>query len=96
MLTIENYSKYPAVGVWLYDTNILPKVEPRKQATKRISFKSNTADGVVYIGDDFIEMNDKQFPYYLDLIYSDIDRNIISQKFKYTTEDTYEACELEY
>ncbi len=93
-ITIENYGKHPATGIWLYEYPLLSVIKSNDKATRIISFTKDSKANI-NIDESFYEEGKDSLPAEVYLTYGDIDNNLISQNFKLRS-DGYEAMELEY
>lgn len=83
-LTITNCGKYIASDIYFIDRNVLPFIKNGQSKTIKICF-----DFTVEVKDAYYfeyEL-DGYYPKDILLIYSDIDRNLVSEKFKHFYED---------
>lgn len=94
-LSINNDGTSPALNVWLYDYPTFPIIRGGHSAEKRIGFGDTDAAGFV-IDPYYVEWNEDEYPKKIDLIYRDIDNNVLAQTFKCVEGNEYEPQDAEY
>lgn len=83
-VVLSNHNKHPAFDIYFVDRNILPFVKEGNPKKIKVCFDfSNDALDAYYFDCDL----DGDYPKDFYLIYTDIDGNIISEKFKHFYED---------
>ncbi len=94
-LEVTNHGKYSAIGIYIFDTSIIHHVSPGETVRKRFSIDYEIKENV-FVDETFVELNDNRYPKTIDLIYLDVDNNILSETFRGFEDGEYQSIKKEY
>lgn len=94
-LTIQNISSNSAIGVYLYEYLFLPIVKGNSKATKKFTVNGKSTV-LLNIDEFYCEFSKTGYPKNINLIYADIDNNLISEDYTLNSDDAYIITNIEY
>lgn len=87
-LIVENLSSNAAFSPVLFGKDIANFITSNNPIKIKIVFTNDLQDPDVYVFDEsFYELNEDGYPRELIFVYSDVDNNIITERFKYISTD---------
>lgn len=101
-ISLSNYSDYRADHVYLFEESFCPYVLKGDQPIERncaflgISEPSENSNADIFVHSMYCEEETDGFPKLINLIFSDVDGNLISQEFAFCPEGEYEITSTEY
>ncbi len=94
-LTVHNYGENTATDMYLFEYMFFPYIRGHESVAKEISY--NVEKNAFSVADpSFLKLNAEGYPSYIQLIYKDMDQNMISQEFRYISDAEYESQQAEY
>ena len=95
-IIIVNHSTHPAIGVYIFENALFSAVSGSETKRKQLSFGEYNST-ILAVDDYWYELNQNNYPKSINIVYFDVDNNIISQDFRYIgAGNPYEASNIQY